>query len=211
MLTVYLICLVVGGVFVALSALGAIGKDIDTDTEALEAGDGIEHALDAAHDHALSVSDASQGLAPHEPTRRRVWLPVLSFRFWTYGSACFGLVGTLLSMVTAASPLFVALASAATGVGIGTLSAWVVRFLRRPVGASLALADYRGQVGELESPLRPGGITRIRLRVHERERSMLAVATEPIELATGTRVLVLGIDERGRAEIEPEESIYKEE
>jgi hypothetical protein len=85
-----------------------------------------------------------------------------------------------------------------------------VRFLRRPVGASVRLSDYSGQVGELVLPLRPGGITRIRLRVHERDRTMLAVAPDPIELAAGTRVLVLGIDERGRAQIEPEDRILDE-
>ncbi len=221
MLTVYLTCLVVGGVFVALSAMGAIGKDVEIDHEAPALEGDLD--LDAAHalegdpdvdldvEDGLSVGDASQGLVAHEPGARRLWLPVLSFRFWTWGAAFFGLTGTLLTMFTAAGALFVALLSATTGVGVGTLSAWLVRFLRRPVGASVRLSDYSGRVAELMLPLRPGGITRIRLRVHERERTMLAVAPEPIALPTGTRVLVLGIDERGRAQIEPEAHILDKE
>jgi hypothetical protein len=40
---------------------------------------------------------------------------------------------------------------------------------------------------------------------------MLAVAPEPRALPSGTRVLVLGIDEDGRALIEPEQTIYNTE
>jgi hypothetical protein len=40
---------------------------------------------------------------------------------------------------------------------------------------------------------------------------MLAVATEPLALPAGTRVLVLGIDETGRARIEPEQNVYTTE
>jgi hypothetical protein len=217
MLTVYLSCLVVGGVFVALSAMGALGKDVDVDHDAsveahAELDAGFEaHALEAAPEldaaHELTLGDASQGLAAREPDSRKLWLPVLSLRFWTFGAAFFGLTGTLLSTLTATSAFFVAAMSAATGIGVGTLSAWLVRWLRRPVGASVRIGDYSGAVGELMLPLRPGGITRIRLRVHERERTMLAVSPDPIELAAGTRVLVLGIDERGRAQIEPEDRI----
>jgi hypothetical protein len=216
MLTLYLSCLVVGGVFVALSAMGALGKDVDVDTDTeIDADTEIEaeYALPAAAEvdveHALTLGDASQGLAAHEPDRRKLWLPVLSLRFWTYGSAFFGLTGTLLTTLTATSAFIIAMLSTGLGVGVGTLSAWLVRWLRRPVGASVRVGDYSGAVGELMLPLRAGGITRIKLRVHERERMMLAVAADPIELAAGTRVLVLGIDERGRAQIEPEDHILQ--
>jgi hypothetical protein len=227
MLTLYLSCLVVGGVFVGLSALGAVGKDVEVDHDAgfgvdadmdvdadvdadadADADADVDHELEVGH--ALAVVDGSHGLGPQE-TRRKIWLPMLSFRFWTYGAAFFGLTGTLLSLLTPASALFVALASGATGLGVGTSSAWMVRWLRRPVGASIRLADYTGQVGELMLPLREGGVTRIRLRVQERERTMLAVGMEPLALPTGTRVVVLGIDDSGRAQVEPEDNIYPTE
>jgi hypothetical protein len=54
-------------------------------------------------------------------------------------------------------------------------------------------------------------VTRIRIQVRERERFLLAVAPEPRALPAGTRVLVLGIDDSGRAQIEPEQSIYTTE
>jgi len=231
MITLYLSCLVVGGVFVGLSALGAVGKDIDADHDVdadigLGAGIGAEADVDADvdidadadvdadadadidADHSIAVVDGSHGLTPH---KRKLWLPVLSFRFWTFGAAFFGLMGTLLTTLTAASALFVALTSATTGVGVGTLSAWMVRWLRRPVGASVRLAEYSGSVGELMLPLREGGVTRIRLRVQGRERTMLAATPEPRALPSGTRVVVLGIDDDGRAQIEPEQNIYNTE
>jgi hypothetical protein len=219
----------VGGVFVTLSAVGAVGKDVDADDGDLSVH--IDGTVDAQGqlaqadvgpaelDHggageagtALTVADGSHGLVPREPETRRPWLPVFSFRFWTYGSAFFGLTGSLLSWLTATSAPIVLIASAGTGVGVGTLSAWMVRWLRRPVGASVRLADYIGSVGELVMPLREGGVTRIKLQVRERERTMLAVATEPLALPAGTRVLVLGIDETGRARIEPEQNVYTTE
>lgn len=221
MLTLYLSCLVVGGVFVGLSTLGAIGKDVDADLDADADVDaeldvdadlaalgpgGVDHAFEA--EHSLTVADASHGLAPR---KRKFWMPMLSFRFWTFGSAFFGLTGALLTSFTSVGALMVAAMSGATGASVGTVSAWMVRWLRRPIGESVRLAEYTGSSGELEVPLREGGVTRIRLQVQGRERTMLAVAPEPRALPSGTRVLVLGIDEDGRALIEPEQTIYNTE
>lgn len=223
MLTLYLSCLVVGGVFVGLSTLGAFGQNVDGDVAAdadidadidldIDAGlaalgpGAIEPGFEAAH--SLSVADASHGLGPR---KRRIWLPMLTFRFWTFGSAFFGLTGALLTSFTGVGALMVAVMSGATGLSVGTVSAWMVRWLRRPVGESVRLADYAGSTGELELPLREGGVTRIRLLVQGRERTMLAVAAEPRTLPTGTRVLVLGIDEDGRAQITPEQTLYSTE
>lgn len=221
MLTLYLSCLVVGGVFVGLSTLGAVGKDVDADLDA-DADVDLDADLDIdvpalppggvgpgfEAEHALTVADASHGLGPR---KRKLWLPMLSFRFWTFGSAFFGLTGALLTSFTGVGAFMVAVMSGATGVSVGTVSAWMVRWLRRPVGESVRLADYAGSAGELELPLREGGVTRIRLNVQGRERTMLAVASEPRALPSGTRVLVLGIDKDGRAQIEPEETLYSTE
>ena len=207
--------------FVGLSTLGAIGKDVDADldgdadldadldggTDLAELGPGgVADGFEA--EHALTVADASHGLGPR---KRKLWLPMLSFRFWTFGSAFFGLTGALLSSFTSVGALMVAVMSGATGVSVGTASAWMVRWLRRPVGESVRLSDYAGSTGELELPLKEGGVTRIRLQVQGRERTLLAVAPEPRALPSGARVLVLGIDEDGRAQIEPEQTLYSTE
>lgn len=238
MLPLYLTCMIVGGVFVGLSALGAIGKDVDADGDLDADGDfDASHALEGGHDFdadhdfdhdvdvdhdvghdfdadaevpadALTVADASHGVEPRHG-KRRVWVPMMSFRFWTFGSAFFGLTGTLLTTLTGAGGVIVAGLSAVTGLGVGTASASVVRWLRKPVGATARLAEYTGTVGELTMALREGSLTRVRLQVGGRQREILARAAEPMALPAGTRVVVLGIDENGQAQIAPEQSIYQ--
>ncbi|MEM9456713.1 MAG: hypothetical protein AAGF11_21225 [Myxococcota bacterium] len=213
LLTLYLSSLVVGGVFVGLSSVGAFGREVDVsddgDFDADIDGDfDADAGADAGQGNAMALADGSHGLAP---TRRKLWLPVMSFRFWTFGAAFFGLAGTLLTTLTGLGTVAVAAASTGTGVGVGSLSAWLVRWLRRPVGESVRLRDYSGQVAELVLPLREGGVSRIKLRVQERERTMLAVAPEPLALPAGTRVVVLNIDESGKAQIAPEGSLLGSE
>ncbi|MCG8425688.1 MAG: hypothetical protein MJE77_48025 [Proteobacteria bacterium] len=155
------------------------------------------------------MADASHGVDTARRSKRKVWLPVMSFRFWTFGSAFFGLTGTVLTVMTGTGAVVVLVLSTATGVSVGTLSAGMVRWLRKPVGEAIHLAEYTGQVAELVLPLREGGMTRIRLRARERDRELLARAADPIALPAGTRVVVLGVDENGHAQITPEENVYR--
>jgi hypothetical protein len=212
MLAVYLTCLIVGGVFVGLSALGGLGKDADAGPHMGGAGD-HEHHLHLAHDgdhaHGPSLADASQGTAgAHGARRPAAWIPFLSFRFWTFGSAFFGLTGTLITLLALAGEPLALLLSGATGFGVGTLSAWIVRVLRQPVGAeAIEVSEYQGQVGELILPLVEGGLGKMRVRIRHRERELIVRAEEPVALPRGARVLVLGLDEDGRARIVPESSL----
>jgi len=227
MLTVYLTFLVAGGVFVGLSSLGGLGQGLEAEAEVdadvdVHADVDVDADVDADADvgadtdpgpdapPALALAEGSHGLVARDRASKR-WVPLLSFRFWTFGAAFFGLAGTLLTLLTGLSVPVVAVVSAATGVAVGTLSAWMIRWLRRPVGTIVRVGEYSGQTGELMLPLREGGVTRIRLRVGGRERSMLAAAPEPLALPAGTRVVVLGIDGRGRAQITPEDTLYKSE
>lgn len=224
MLTVYLTSLVVGGVFVGLSSVGAFGHHVDggvgghgdagaqADADAQTDADAhadAEHALDSTH--ALALADGSHGLAPRPREEAKRWLPFLSFRFWTFGAAFFGLAGTLLTTLTSASVPVVATLSAGTGLAVGTLSAAMIRWLRKPVGETTRGDDYTGQVGELMLPLREGGVSRIRLNVGGRERFLLASTPEPLALPAGMRVVVLGLDQAGKAQIAPEEALYDSE
>jgi membrane protein implicated in regulation of membrane protease activity len=220
MLTLYLTSLVVGGVFVGLSSVGGFGHHVDghVDADGHVGADGhadadadadTEHALDSSH--ALALADGSHGLASRAHQAPKRWLPFLSFRFWTFGAAFFGLTGTLLTTLTSVGIPLVAMLSAGTGLGVGALSAWMIQWLRKPVGETSRGDDYNGQVGELMLPLREGGVSRIRLRVGGRERFLLASTPEPLALPAGTRVVVLGLDEVGKAQIAPEEALYRSE
>jgi uncharacterized membrane protein len=182
--------------------------DMDMDMDA-----DLDHEFAADHDfdasHALTVTDASHGGDVAKHGKRKLWLPITSFRFWTFGSAFFGLTGTLLTALTGVPGLVVAALSTAMGTGVGTLSAALVRWLRKPVGETARLRDYNGTSGVTVLALAEGGLTRVRLRLQGREREILARAAEPKALPAGTRVIVLGIDENGHAQIAPEDTIYR--
>lgn len=211
MLTVYLTSLVVGGVFVGLSSSGAFGDHADGLGGHADADVDVDADADADAEHALALAEGSHGLVARAPEAPRRWLPFLSFRFWTFGAAFFGLTGTLLTTLTSIGVPLVAVLSAGTGLGVGALSAWMIQWLRKPVGETTRGDDYHGQVGELMMPLREGGVSRVRLRVGGRERFLLASTPEPLALPAGARVVVLGLDEVGKAQIAPEETLYRSE
>ncbi|MCB9730669.1 MAG: hypothetical protein H6744_09040 [Deltaproteobacteria bacterium] len=227
MLTLYFACLAVGGVLVALSAFaGAADADAggdlhhdfdagDADAAGADVDGGFDHELGDAGDHDLghdayhpSAADAAHGVKDGAAARK-LWLPFSSMRFWTFGSAAFGLTGVLLTALGTVSALVVLLAAAATGTGVGTAVAYAMHHLRRPVNAdAVERSDYPGQVGELLLPLRPGATSRIRLRIRHRELVMLARSTEALELPRGARVVVLALDEDGHALVAPEDRLY---
>ena len=214
MLTLYLTCLIVGGVFVGLSVLSGLDSDGDFDldkdgdldlegeTDAFEfGGDEVEHA---------SMADASHGLeASRQRGRRLPWLPIFSFRFWTFGSAFFGLTGAVLTGLSlSVEPLTLGL-SAAVGLTVGSASAWIVRALKKPVGgARMSALDFTGTTGELLLPLRAEGLSKVRLQASGGVHELVAFSPEGQALDKGARVVVLGVDPDGRVRVAPEEQLF---
>ena len=235
MLTVYLACLVVGGVFVGLSAFAGghdsdadvdhdldheidvdVDADIDVDADADVDAD-VDHELDGHADvgHDLApghLTDDAQAVGEGRGLRRRriPWMPFLSLRFWTFGSAFFGLTGTLLTLLTAAGePLGVVLAGG-TGLVAGLGMATLAHSMRRGISADeIRVSDYPGQLGELVLPLRKGGKTRVRVKIRHRERELGARTVEPLALPKGARVVVLSLDDEGHALVAPEQELYR--
>lgn len=161
-------------------------------------------------DHHASLADAAHGTdrGRAAPGRRRRWLPFLSFRFWTFGAAFFGLTGTVLTLGGLAGEPATAALSAGMGGAIGTFSSWLVRALRKPVSGALAMGDYQGLTGELLLPLGPGRISKVRVEVRGRQRELLCVSAEEQALPKGVRVVVLEVDGDGRARVAPEGELY---
>ena len=219
MLTAYLVCLVVGGVFVGLSALSGLGKDVDA------GGHGADHEVDHDHvaeldhdhafahdhdvDHAPSLSEAALagGPKPIEAPRRR-FVPFTSFRFWTFGGCFFGLTGVALSQLTTLGEPLSALTSAGVGLAAGTATAALVHRLRRPVGAPLTSDQWIGQTAELLLPLAPGALSKVRVAAAGRERDLVVTLADGPDLPKGTRVVILGIDRDGRALVQPEAAMF---
>jgi hypothetical protein len=90
MLTLYILCLVIGGVFVALAAFAGL--------------DGVDFESDFDPDIELRDQSNSSHNPENSPFRRsrslKLGLPFLSLRFWTFGSCFFGLTGVILSWLT---------------------------------------------------------------------------------------------------------------
>ena len=186
------------------------GLELDADGELDVDGDAdSDGALDAGGDHHPSLADAAHGADRGGPARiRRRWLPFLSFRFWTFGAAFFGLTGTTLTLGGLTAEPLTAVLSAGMGGAIGTLSAWLVRALRRPVSGALAMGDYQGLTGQLVLPLAPGGTSKVRVEVRGRQRELLCVSAEERSLPKGAPVVVLEMDAQGRAHVTPEGELY---
>jgi len=207
MLTLYLSCLLVGGVFVGLSVFS--GLDQDADFAADGDFDADADAGGAGEAHIASLADASHGVDGPRRRRKRLWLPFLTFRFWTFGAAFFGLTGAVLGgLELSVEPLTLGLS---TGVGmlVGVAASSIVRALRKPVGGSKVTGrDFEGVVGELLLPLKPDGVSKVRVVMSGAARELVAVPAEAEALERGARVVVLGLDPEGRARVASEEKLF---
>lgn len=208
-LAAYLITLIVGGVFVGLSVLAGLGKDVDVDHDGdLDGVDHVEHLEhgDAGHDEGSLAEVAHAG----EPGRRSSWLPFTSLRFWTFGAFFFGLTGLLLSEVAAVAEPAAMIGGLGLGVAGGAAATAVFRALRRPVGRVGDASRWVGATTELLLPLAPGGLSKVRVRAGEKDRELIATLADrhAPSLPKGARVVVLEIDAEGRARVAPESAIF---
>jgi hypothetical protein len=142
MLTLYLVCLVLGGVLIAVSVFGGGDADVDVDVAADVDVDGGD-------------VDAEGGEGVTAAAR------FLSMRNLVFFLAFFGLTGTLLTLLQANH-----LATLLTSVGLGGLAAWAVyrlmSYLRSSQSGSLpslsTLAGSEARVVIGLSATRPGKI-----------------------------------------------------
>jgi len=208
-LAAYLIALIVGGVFVGLSVVAGLGKDVDVDHDGdLDHVDVVGHEghVEVGHDEGSLAEAAHAG----DPGRRTSWLPFTSFRFWTFGAFFFGLTGLLLSEVASVGEPAAAFAGLGLGVAGGAAATAVFRALRRPVGRVAEASRWVGVTSELMLPLAPGRLSKVRVRAGEKDRELIATLADPrgASLPKGTRVVVLEIDADGRARVAPESAVF---
>lgn len=160
MLSIFVGCLVFGGILLGASTLGGDG-DHDTDHDA------------GAH--------APAGV-----------LPFLSLRFWSFAIGFFGLTGTALTLLEAASAAITLALSGGVGVGAGYGAARVLQALaHRPVG--LLTASPVGREGTLLLPVAPGQRGKVRLSIGGVSTDLVATTDNGRVLPTGATVLVVGM------------------
>lgn len=179
MLAAYLFCLLAGGALVGASAIFG-GKDVDVGGHA-DVGGGHDHAGDADGAHATG------------------WLPFMSFQFWTFALAFFGLTGTVLTWMGLASMVPTLIASLALGLGTGTAVSSLVRKLRtQTVSSSVGSSDIVGRSGVVKLPLKAGSPGKIRMSVKAQVIDVVATTDDKDEIAVGEEILVTEMQD-GRA------------
>ena len=186
MMVIYGVCLIVGGAFVVLSAIGGLGGadlggDFDIEVEA-EADPGLDD---------IDIGTDSRS----KPFSKR-WLPFFSLRFWTFALCFFGLTGLL---VTAAqpglAPGLVALIAGLMGLLCGTMAAVVLRSLsRNSVNSLTRPEDLAGQVGTVEIPFDAHSRGKVRLRIRGSTVGFFALTQEDRTFQPGESVLVVGLE-----------------
>ncbi len=189
MLTVYLTCLIVGGVFVLLAALGGDGEfggdgDVDFGADGDLGGD-----LEATVDPGVpSASDAT-------PDMQALWLPIFSFKFWTFGSCFFGLTGCcLIWFGPETSDATISTISAFIGIGTGATAAWALRRLQtRESDSTVRTVDLVGVQGTVAIPIDAVEAGTVRLYVKETLVEYKAVTTGDQGLEPGVSVVVTAV------------------
>lgn len=204
-LSVYLIAMLVGGALIAVSALSGAGDhDSDLDHEAdldtdFDAGPDADGDLEAdGHAHFESDTADATDLHPSDVDGLSAWLPFASLRFWTFFSAFGGLTGSLLTALSALSPLGTAVASAFVGYAAGLLITRVIRSLRREVVSSGVRAqDFVGSQGQVLLPVSADAPGQVRVRIKNRDIDLLARTEDGAAIAANEPVLVYQVEEDG--------------
>jgi membrane protein implicated in regulation of membrane protease activity len=201
MLTLYLICLAIGGVLVGVSMFAGgdhgdadADADVDADADADADGDADgDHETDSDHDGGGSVVDGLSTV-----------LPIASLRFWTFLLAFGGLTGALLTLLGLAGPVVTAVAAAVVGwaSGFGITSA--VRALKKDqISSTVSSDDCVGATGKLLLPVSREHPGQVRVELKGRVIDFVARTEDGSELPIHEQVLVYDVSDDGVAIVAP--------
>ncbi|MCO4747283.1 MAG: hypothetical protein KC912_20965 [Proteobacteria bacterium] len=209
MTSLYLASFLFGGVLIGASVLLGGGEDLDVDGDFDVDGDldldgdldmdvdgdlDIDGDIDADHGGALAhVGDTMLEAGDTVGPDAAVWMPFMSMRFWTFGTAAFGLVGLILSVLISSAALTGAFA-AIGGITGGWSAAYAFRVLAtKSVSGETTTKRFVGQEAKVVLPIRPGKQGRIALQTYQGRLDMLAQTQDEHELALGEAVLIASI------------------
>ena len=201
---IYAICFIAGGIFVGLSALGGLdGVDFETDFDSdvdLGADAEVDTDLDGSIDDidvGTQAGSQSHSRRLGRTRRRGLWLPFLSFRFWTFGLCFFGLTGLLLSWVQPDLASWIVLSLAiAMGLICGVGAAVTLRLLGGQRGANSLVRseDMVGLLGTVEIPFDANSRGKVQLAIKGSTLSLAAFTQEAREFQRGEKVLIVGME-----------------
>ncbi|MEM6500611.1 MAG: NfeD-like protein [Cyanobacteria bacterium P01_C01_bin.89] len=194
MVTIYGICLAIGGVFVALAAIGGIdGAEFET-----------EFDLDvAARDHPGVPRPA------YLPWILRLLKALLSLKFWTFGLCFFGVAGLLLRVLSPGLPVSVEVGVAiAIGAFCGGTTVGILGWLKTQEQSNSLLStdDWIGACGVVEIPFDQDSRGKVKLDVKGSQVRIQARTAEVKKFEVGERVVVIRVEDN-RAWIVAEDSV----
>lgn len=183
MLSIYWLCFIVGGIFVAFAALAGLDgadfdQDFDSDVAIIENGDRTEEER-----------------AKNSLRHRLLSLPFFSLRFWTFGSCFFGLTGIVLSQLGSSLPQWVTVAIAiAVGVFCGTAMVWVLHTLQQRKADSLVRPkDLVGLSAKVQIPFDRESKGRVSVNVKGAVVDFVAFTDDTKGFEKGEKVFVVGM------------------
>lgn len=184
MLIFYILAGVVGAVFIVATIVMG-GSDLDADVDAdvdvhadVDAHADVDTHLDADADHGDLHVDGG------------VWLPFLSFRFWTYFACFFGATGTVLTLLGHGFVISL-IFSTLVGVLTGWMASYVMRRLAtEQVSSDVTSSDYVGLSGKVIVPVGGGKQGQVRVFVKGSYVDLVAESDTPKPIAAQSEVLV---------------------
>lgn len=197
MLTLYIVCAVVGGGLMLLSAFGgifhgdvAVEHDVNFDAD---------HTIDFQHDLASTDVDHGGLDAGHHIDATLgasdFWLAFLSVRFVTYFMGVFGLFGLLFTFFSGLPQLTVTVISLISAFVIGYGGALVFRLLKNDGETSgVTSRDYVGALGSTLVPIKASVPGKVRVTIKGDVLDMLALSEGDKEIPRGEEIVVVGLE-----------------
>ena len=209
MLALYIVCAVIGGGLMLLSAFGGLmhgGFDADHSLD-------VDHGFDPGHDldmagghnidfdHDLSTTEAvsevphvhvdlDHGFGAHD-----FWLAFVSMRFVTYFTGTFGVLGLALTWWSGLHPFMIGLVSVVVAFFVGYCGSLLFRYLKAEgVTSGVTKDDYIGVLGSTLVPIRESQPGKVRIRIKDDTIDMLALSESGKEIAKGEEIVVTGLD-----------------
>jgi membrane protein implicated in regulation of membrane protease activity len=199
MLALYLVCAIVAGGLIVLSAVGGLGHH--------GIGDGgFDHSADAHSGEFHSGEVHSSPAAEFA----EMWLPFRSLRFWTYLAGTFGIVGSLLTLAKVSVEPVTAILAGASGIVMGFIASALVRVMMKSERTfSLDQDDSLGAIGKVTVASRDGMPGKVRVDVRGEILDLLALPEGDAVIEAGDEVVVVGI-EGDRARVALKRDVFGE-
>ncbi len=185
MIYVYIFALIVGGLLLGASLI--LGGHADHGAEA--AIEAHVHVGEVGNDVAAASADDAQGF-------ESFLLRLLSFRFWTFFLAFFGITGVILDGFGVVPSRLVA-GALAVGMGLfaGLFANWLVRVMTvESTNSAASAADYVGKTGRLIVGISPGASGKVRLEVKGSTIDLLCIAVDEEKYEPREEVIVVEME-----------------